>query len=547
MARDVFTPLRARRATPSTKSLAGMLGMRDAVEPALSHAKKAKLIRNMHPIGVHWYGRPGFDQIGAQLGAGGARTAQGVYNFTKKSGTEHRIVIVGGKFYTYNPGTDTFTESLTAGNLSGASVTLSATARVYFATFNDKVVISDGVNTPWAWDGTANAGITKLTNAPVAFGRPTVYYAKLFFIKNTERSTIVWSEELAENTGYEAGGFANAWTLGQTEQEALYAIHGTNEALYYWRARSTGSILGAVDSEFSTTGTHESVSGSIGTTSPDTVTQVGRSIFFLDADGRPQLLQTGGGVLGDSDSAAVRASDERRPIWDDAAVTIEGIDRAQLASAQGIYRDDIPCVLFAVQLTNRSARDRCLAYSVTGQFLGVWQGFSAQAIGVLKDSASKPRMVHVEDDGYAYMHGTPDGNLWSDGLNAGDASISHEIHGPALFYDTAAEKAFRRVDLSLRTWTGLGNLSFSYETPRNPRSAAVALSAPGGTGGQWDVGKWDQATWDTVGQEVHFSIGLETMGRWCRPIITHNTLNQRFGFSALTLQAVPFAAWPEVK
>ena len=99
---------------------------------------------------------------------------------------------MGGKFYTYNWGTDVFTEVVTAANFTTASITLSSTAKCYAVTMADKMVVTDGVNTPWMWDGTTGAsGLTKLTNCPVLYGRPTVYYAKLFGIKNTERSTMV--------------------------------------------------------------------------------------------------------------------------------------------------------------------------------------------------------------------------------------------------------------------------------------------------------------------------------------------------------------------
>jgi hypothetical protein len=72
----------------------------------------------------------------------------------------------------------------------------------------------------------------------------TVYYAKLFMLKR-DRKTIVWSEENQPNTGYEAGGYNNAWELTQTSNEPLTAIIGTNEALYYGRKTSVGAIRGA--------------------------------------------------------------------------------------------------------------------------------------------------------------------------------------------------------------------------------------------------------------------------------------------------------------
>ena len=217
-------------------------------------------------------------------GAGPYHTG-GIHEFIKNDGTAKVVLISGGKFYTYDA--STITESLTAANLSAASVTLGSQGIVYMATFNNQVVVSDGVNTPWMWDGTLNGGITKLTNAPVAYGPPAVYYAKLFFIKNTDRATIVWSEENQANTGYEAGGYNNAWTLLQSGSEGLVALQGTNEALHYWRYTGHGAVRGAVTSTFTTTGTHDEGSEEVGLLSGSAMTLAAGSIWFADQVGRP--------------------------------------------------------------------------------------------------------------------------------------------------------------------------------------------------------------------------------------------------------------------
>lgn len=522
--------------------LTGIIGMRDAVEPALSHPRKAKLLGNLYPAGGgHWYGRPGFLVMGLALASGAE--VQGLYQYSQADGGEFTVGIAGGKFYTFDWSSDTWTEVLTAANFTTATVTLASSGRVYFTTFNDELVVNDGANQPWTWDGTTNGGITKLTNAPATcFGRPWVYAAKLFFIKAAERTVFVWSEELAANTGYEAGGFNNAWTFTQTSSAPLYAGLGTNEALYIFRDRSITSVLGEVNDDFQSASTREAVSSSIGTTSPGSVVLVGRSVFFMDADGHPQLLELGGHVVGDGD-------DQREPIWEDAEVTTAKIDRAELADIQGVYRPDLEMVVFAVQFSNRSTRDRLLCFDPgSGQFTGIHEGFQAQAIAVLKDSSADgaPRFCHAEDDGFAYSHGRPEESTFTDGLDAGDAAIVHDLEGPAMFHDSSMQKHFARADVLCRVWAGLTDLQFSYQTPRG-RSVAQALSQAGEEGGVWDVSLWDVATWDVEDLEAHMAFGLNGGGRWVRPILRHNVIGERFGFSALAIEAYPLARWPQVK
>jgi len=159
----------------------------------------------------------------------------------------------------------TWTTRVTRAQILAAGVTLPAAGvEVFTVVFNKTVVFSDGVNLLWTWDGTNGGGIVSLTNCPVAYGRPTVYYGKLFVIKNTERNTIDWSEENQANTGYEAGGFNNSWSLTQTGTAPLVAIIGTNAGLYYFRGRSCGVIKGAVNPDFVTSGVHDAVSTTLG-------------------------------------------------------------------------------------------------------------------------------------------------------------------------------------------------------------------------------------------------------------------------------------------
>lgn len=238
-------------------------GMRDETAPDLDPSH-VFLLHNCLVERGEAVLRPGWKRFSSTtIGTRNATFAMGgAIEWTKLDGTTKQIWVQNGQVYYNNAGTPAL--ALTTAQLSGSSISL-ANASVFMVPFNNQLVFSDGTNTPWMWDGTVGGGLTKLTNAPVAFGQPTVYYAKLFFIKNTDRGTIVWSEENAANTGYEASGYNNAWTLGQTSTSPVLAILGTNEALYYWRQFSMGAIRGAVTPTFTTTGTHDAI-GEIGNT-----------------------------------------------------------------------------------------------------------------------------------------------------------------------------------------------------------------------------------------------------------------------------------------
>lgn len=516
-------------------------GMRDSLDPASADPAKAFLLQNCYPLDSERnyavVGRPGFQQAGSQLG-GGSRVGQLVFQFTKLAGTEITLSIVGGKLYTFNWGTRVWTESVTAANFATASITLDANANVYGVTFTDCVVFSDGVNVPWKWDGTAGAaGLTKLTSCPVLYGQPVVYYAKLFGIKATERSTFVWSEENDATIGYEAGGYNNAWELGQTDQEPLNVLVPTNAALYYFRSRSVGVIQGAVNDDFQTSGVHDSVSSVAGSQSPGACVYYDGKIVFLDANFTPYVLTPGSGVT---------------TLWGDLKETIGGLDRQYVTSATGIFDRSTFLILLGVVETGQSIPSALLVIdpdATTGpaEPIAIWRGFTFQAMATVKNSSGQPLVMHLSNDGYAYDHGLPGGILWSDAFNAGTQAITHIVEPSAMGNDVEIEKLFTRLDMTFRTTSPLTNVGIAYETTRT-LAASTPVTPPSLTGAfsLWDTAVWDTNSWSAVSVDQHLAVGLNAQGRWIKPIVRHSTAGEQFGLSTMRVTAVPLNIDPSV-
>jgi len=489
-------------------------GMRDSEDPQTADPQYAKLIQNAYPIdsglNARVVGRPGFAQIGAQLGTGSTRRVQGFYQFTKLNGTEYTICIAGGKFYTLNWGTSTWTED------TPSAATISTTATCYFVTLADVVVISDGVNTPWKWDGSTD---TLLSNCPVLYGQPTVYYAKLFGIKNTERSTIVWSEENDPTTGYEAGGYNKAWTLGQTDQAPLYAVRGSNEVLYYWRERGIGAIRGAVDDDFQNSGTREGVSTTVGCKSPNGIVVGNDKFYFIDADGRPRSLTVSGGSLDDQ-------------TWRYLRETISDFDESKLDKSRAVYDPQTDLVLLGCVLDAATECNRYIALdTASGEIAGIWLGWTSTAMGVVKNASGVPVILHGTDNGNVYLHGLPTGSTWNDistTADGGTAAISHVVTGSYLGAHMSATRKFLRWDIVTWAETDMA-LTLTYTTPRGTPTAQTKTV--------------DLSTFPV---EYHIAVGLLGDGRWILPSISHSSGTQRFGLERWCVQAVPYSTEPGV-
>ena len=229
---------------------------------------------------------------------------QWIGEFALSTGMWKALSVAGGEIYeatTFSVNLTVWTKRITTADLTTAGITLSATARVHTVVGRsggaDVIVFSDGVNSPFMWDGTAGAGLTVLTNCPVLYGQPTLHAGKLFGIKNAVRGTFVWSEEGDFTIGYEAGGYNNAWDFQQTSLSPLTAILGSNAGLHIWREYGYTMVLGAVDTDFVSSATTDAVSKTIGCKSPSSVAVYRDRVVFVGSDEQVHIAALSGGII----------------------------------------------------------------------------------------------------------------------------------------------------------------------------------------------------------------------------------------------------------
>lgn len=498
-----------------------LLGLRDSKDPSSADPRKGHVMLNVYPsdvfIGAATVGRPGFQQSGTQVTAA---SIQGIYQFTTLDGTERTICFANGQLFKFNWSTRAWTNIPITGG-----VTLNTTGPIDAITFANVLVVSDGTHTPFQWDGAST--FTSLSNCPVLTGPMTVYYGSLFGILASNPTTMVWSEVNDPTTGYNTAPFQNLWQLFENSQDPLTRLVGTNSALYYWRARSTGAIAGQVSANFSTTGVTDAVSSTVGTTAPRAVvryTATNRDgsveqVFFLSADGNPFILTTGGGLKDASD---------------DVRETVSTLPRSLLPQAIGVGDPLTEMVLLGVAEQSSTVPTLQIVLDTrTGNIGGLWKWGATVAMGLVKDGNLVPRIMHGTSTGNVYDHGDPNGTLWNDAnatVDGGTLAITHQVQGSPLGFSLDWEKIFDRIDFSFRLDTLLTNCTISADTPYGT-SASQTFSISGLSGGfsLWNVGLWDVAFWSSEQLEQHYAVGLGDRGRWHMPNLTHSTLNERFG------------------
>lgn len=150
------------------------LGVRDTTDPGDDAPRYlARLTNGYVPDpegGSGAYARPGFKLLnsGAALGTVSGRKGQGIHQHTALDGTEYGFVFCGGKMYSYDPSTEALSD------ITPANITLSATNRVFCVSFQDEVIVNDGLHKPWRYNpATSTATVIEAYDNAVRLSRGT--------------------------------------------------------------------------------------------------------------------------------------------------------------------------------------------------------------------------------------------------------------------------------------------------------------------------------------------------------------------------------------
>lgn len=457
--------------------------------------------------------------------------------------------------------TDTaWTQLVTAIDFATAGIGLSTVSTAWFAlTFAGKMIVSDGVNTPWMWDGTAgSAGLTLLSACPPLYGQMTEYAGKMMGIKADDHHTIVWCEENDPTTGYEAGGFNNAWTISQQADTGLVQLLGRNDGLYYWRSQSFGVIQGAVAGEFRTTHTHDAISSSVGLATPGAACDSGDALWWYSTNERVYCYPIGASPIDVSPEVTTEhprqfdVGDDLVPLvvprwWRPGILSLLADARAILVGPNTV--NDRQQVWFSLPgffdnggTAAASGASIVLAYDVATRRPLSWQSRTT-SLGDFTHLSSFTDVARQYGQ-FAISYGSEVRApvLWCWRKNGiatteGGAAIVGTLIGPVAGGTDSVEMTWTRIDVSTRlprkgvTESG-ATLALQPVTPleRDPNPLSTFVTA--------------SPTELTTGK---VTFGLDSVGRWLRPVFTlqWNGIALGYGIQGYTVQGTAASEDPD--
>jgi hypothetical protein len=360
---------------------------------------------------------------------------------------------------------------------------LDASSPIGWVSFKDQLVITDGVNTPFTWDGT---DFLLLTDAPVAAG-VTVYYFKLFFYDlPLEPSTFMWSEEGLPNEGYlgpktGGGNHDNAWDFSQTDPGRILELTGLNEQLVVFKEDSVSAVRGPVEEDFRTTGVREGISETEGLYAADSVVVVDGDVHYLAAAG-PRVIPAGSSTAFDTNRGRIEEN------W-------KSYLRPDLSGSIGVFDSDRSQVWWTAPLESPAPYNRVISFALpadrdvsnSDQGFSFFKGWSISQIAQVENDTDDEFVMFADDAGNVFLYG--DDTVWDDDGTDIESLVTGRSYG-ADSQDILKSIDKLGVDLELETEVFGVSLSDEYDgVTQAPMDLPLVENEAAKWGAPWG-GRW---------------------------------------------------------
>lgn len=509
------------------------------------------------PNGSAAYARPGITLLNGGEPVETSGRWQCFHTHTNLDASTINFAVINGKLYRVNAQLTAFEDVTPVGITIDAGIT----TRVFALSMIGLLAFTDGVNRPWEATNLTSTPITGtyidydgVGGAWTAYAGPADYNGAPFMILNevngvARRADISWANPGNFAIGWQQPDFDNNWTLSTNDSGPLFALVGTNLALYYFRQASIGSASGVVGPDLASTATEDAIAFNVGTEAAQTVRKFGNTIYFCDAIGRPNSFSPG------------RAPED---IWKQMRGVVReqntGFPIATSTVATAVIEPTLNLYIAAIWSLTPSIQDppsdAFVFDAPTGTYLGPWSfdddgsgGVGIERLGIFIDSAGRDTMVIGAEGGLLYsfnsLGAAPEFLTTESGvLLTTEGGVSLTTEGlPAVWSDNGHVPNFQVTPPPFQYSDDVNwNVDRIIVTTLNDAPISVTTKASQTIetfeGIPEPAPSMDEETWRTV-------IGSEVMGRGPTVTVGAVTSDQQLMVDGVTIKMVPSLSGPE--
>ena len=264
-----------------------------------------------------------------------AGTIQGMHGYYEGIGliTRTHLIACGGDVGYWSGTPKVFTALKTL---------LNTTALPLFETCVNYVVVFNGVDAPWKWDGTS---VSALANAPADGRFPTLFKEKLFVVPKSDPSNLRWSDSFLP----ESWPGVNYWPVKDGDGDEITGLQVFLDELVIFKNHSIHSLRGTSLDDFRL----DELDRRVGCVGPFASVPIGNRIYFI---GHRGIYEFNG-------MSSVNISDVSIPnFW-------SRVNEAYLNRAVAGVHDEF--IWFALPIDSSTTNNIVLAYFPGGE-RGTW-------------------------------------------------------------------------------------------------------------------------------------------------------------------------------
>lgn len=434
-----------------------------------------------------------------------SENADSLYYYTKNNSDAWMITCAGNIYKT-----DSFDG--TWDDITGTTA-ITADTRASIVTFDDTVIISNGVDKVQEWDGTGTCSDNDVY-ADIVLSKAkylAVYQNKLVFANVTVDGTYYPDRVYFSDTQDKDGHSGVYITIGFDDGDEITGVIVLGSYLYALKKNSIYRIRGT--GEITVPYTFDKTSATEGCIAPYSIQTANNMIIYLSDKGLTVFDGTSSKVI----------STRIKP-------TLDNLDGDLKIDASSVIFKELN--QYWLSISDGGEDDRIVIWDYHHNAFLLHEGIHGRALLSLIDSDNNERLYFSDFNGYVYRS--------NQGYNDNPSGVETAVN--AYYYTkhfylntliTKKEAIFLAIIYKYSPINSILNLGYSYDFSTSDYVTEI-ISLQSRNNPIWDIAKWDVDKWGGEGASYH-RVDIKGAGIAIRFKISNKNLNETFSIYGWSL------------
>lgn len=373
-----------------------------------------------------------------------------------------------------------------------------------FATFNNIVFATNGVDPPLQWAGTGSASTSNVPAALTDAKYVEVYENYLFYgnviVDSTSRTTRIYWSALRDHTSWDGADWIE---IALNDGQEITGLKTLGNALVVYKTRSIYNVFftGSADAPFRVIKSNSSV----GCTASGSIQEVKNGHVFFSTDGF--YFYNGEGC---------------EKISDKITTTILGYNTTNFTKMRSLHYAKKNQVWWTFTDSGETTNDKIVVWDYYNNAWSIYDGINASALATFIVDGINERPYFADYNGFVYRADTGNDDY---ALNTANAINSYYYTNWRGYNDIVNKKGVSNAYLYYEDNSCILTMAYAYDLEEGDTYSQLVNLSVGGS--VWDTFIWDDDNWAGSGGKIS-RLDLTGRGRLVRFKMANATSSETF-------------------